>query len=384
MKTRELKILYVEDDAGLARLFQKRMSMLGHRIDLAAHGEEGLKKFRDNRYDIAVVDYQMPVMNGLEMLEKLGAKARRTPIIMLTGAGNEEIAVQAMKMGAADYLTKDFAGRYFELLPLVIAEAVERYELRVERIRMQKELQQYAAKLERSNRELEQFAYVVSHDLKEPLQTIRGFTALLAETLEGTQSKDIDGYIRYISEGTRRMEHLIEGLLDYSRVKFQQMNLEKIDLNALTVTIIQDLNAVIQEKKARVVYDGLPTVLGNANLMHRLMQNLIDNALKYCRERPPCVHIFASEDRDYWHISVQDNGIGISQKHMERIFMIFQRLHNTKEFPGDGLGLAICKKIVENHGGKIWVESRPGQGSTFHFTISKRLVTESVPETVTE
>ncbi len=366
-------VLYIEDDEGLARLFRKRMSKFGYRTEIAQTGDEGLRLFDQRDFDVIIIDYQLPGMSGLEILEKLGKITDLIPVIMLTGAGNEEIAVQAMKSGATDYLTKDVDGNYFELLPLVMSEAIDRFRIKAEHKRMQKDLQEYAVKLARSNRELQQFAYVVSHDLKEPLQTIRGFTGLLEESMNGSLTDETSEYIEYIIAGTRRMERLIEGLLAYSRVKFQKMKVAKVNIGEIIEQVKQDLYAISHNKNAGITFDPMPVIRGNDRLLLRLFQNLLDNALKYCRDRSPQVHISVSETKDHWQFSVQDNGIGVKAKNLERIFVIFQRAHSSKEFAGDGLGLAICKTIVENHHGRIWVESTVDQGSTFFFTISKHL-----------
>jgi signal transduction histidine kinase len=369
-ESEELKILYMEDDPGLGRLFQKKLSQLGQ-VVVAANGMEGLKSYQEETYDVLVIDYQMPVMDGLQVLRKLVSNGAPPPVIMLTGAGNEEIAVEAMKMGAIDYLVKDIDGKYFQLLPLVINEAVQRYRFAEEKKRMQQELERYAGELERSNQELEQFAYVVSHDLKEPLHTIRGFAKFLEESYQAQLDEQANEFIEYIIEGTVRMERLINGLLEYSRVKFKGSEPEPVNCTELVEQVLRDLKATIDARKAEITYDPLPTISGNERLLLRVFQNLIDNALKYCQNNPPKVHVSAEEKEKEWLLSIQDNGIGIDPKNAEKIFIIFQRLHNRNEYSGDGLGLAICKKIIESHKGKIWVESKKDQGSTFFFTIPR-------------
>ncbi|MCB0302288.1 MAG: response regulator [Calditrichaeota bacterium] len=367
---RKPRILYMEDDPGLARLFERKMAKLDYEIVLARDGQEGLQRYvEEGPFDILLVDYQMPVYDGLQVLRKLPEGDARPGVIMLTGAGNEEVAVEAMKMGALDYLQKDLDGRYFQLLPVVIDEAVKRTRLEQEKRRMQAELKRYAAELERSNKELQQFAYVVSHDLKEPLHTIRGFAKFLEENCGAQLDAQSREFLGYIMEGSQRMERLIEGLLDYSRVKFNELKLTRVESEKLVKQVIQDLKSTISRRNAQITYDTLPTIQGNERMLLRLFQNLIDNAIKYCREAVPQVHISAEKHDGVWEFGVRDNGIGIDPKHAERIFIIFQRLHSANEFAGDGLGLAICKKIVENHKGEIWVKSRRGKGSTFYFTI---------------
>ena len=366
----EIKILYMEDDPGLGRLFQKKLSQMGE-VVVATDGYEGLSRYHENNFDVLVIDYQMPQLDGLQVLRQVVDNGTPPPVIMLTGAGNEEIAVEAMKMGATDYLVKDLDGNYFQLLPLVIDEAVKRFRFAEEKKRMQKELQRYATELERSNKELEQYAYVVSHDLKEPLHTIRGFAKFLEESYQDKLDEQGNEFLDYIIEGTARMERLINGLLDYSRVKYVNSEPEPVNCNELVEQVTRDLKATIKARSALITWDPLPIIKGKERLLLRVFQNLIDNALKYCRDKQPQVHVSVEEKKKVWQFSVKDNGIGIDPKHTERIFMIFQRLHNRSEFSGDGLGLAICKKIIESHKGEIWVESQPQQGATFYFTIPK-------------
>lgn len=369
------KILYMEDDPGLARLLQIKLNKSGYQIELAKDGKEGLYKYDNGSYDILVIDYKMPELDGMQVLQALARRGPLPPAILLTGAGNEEIAVEAMKMGAADYIVKDLEGKYFQLLPIVIAETLKRHRFEEEKRLMQNELKRYAAELERSNRELQQFAYVVSHDLKEPLHTVKSFARLLEEDYKEKLELQGADYIESIVAGTERMSRLIDGLLDYSRVEFKKTKLVPVDCNQLILQVIYDLKAVIEKKRARVTHDPLPTVMGAEILLLRLFQNLIDNAIKYCRTRTPRIHINAEKHNGKWQFSVRDNGIGIQEKHREQIFVIFRRLYNHKGYPGTGLGLAICKKIVELHNGNIWVDSEPGKGSTFYFTIPENAKT---------
>jgi light-regulated signal transduction histidine kinase (bacteriophytochrome) len=167
------------------------------------------------------------------------------------------------------------------------------------------------------------------------------------------------------------MERLINGLLEYSRVKFKDSEPEPVNCAELVEQVLRDLKAIIDAQKAEITCDPLPTITGNERLLLRVFQNLIDNALKYCQNEPPIVHISFEERKTEWLFSIKDNGIGIDPRHGEKIFVIFQRLHNRNEYSGDGLGLAICKKIIESHKGKIWVESQKGQGSIFFFTIPR-------------
>jgi signal transduction histidine kinase len=238
-----------------------------------------------------------------------------------------------------------------------------------ERRRAEKILAQYAEDLKRSNAELEQFAYVASHDLQEPLRMVASFTQLLAKRYRGKLDQDADEFIGFAVDGANRMQVLINDLLVFSRVGTRGKPLVATDCEAVLSHTLANLTTTLQKTGAVVTHDPLPTVMADAVQLGQLLQNLLANALKFRGQDPLRVHIAVQQQGDEWIFSVQDNGIGIAPEHQERIFSIFQRLHRREEFPGTGLGLALCKKIAERHGGRIWVESAPGRGSTFYFSI---------------
>ena len=225
--------------------------------------------------------------------------------------------------------------------------------------------------LTRSNAELEQFAYVASHDLQEPLRIISSYTQLLqrryGDRFEGAAKEFMD----FIVDGAARMKRLIEDLLAYSRVGTRGKEFEPVDAGEALRRALVNLRAAIEEAGAAITYDALPTVTADDGQLAQLFQNLIGNALKFRSASVPRIHVSAREDKDHWEFAVRDNGIGIDPQYFERIFMVFQRLHNKDEYPGTGIGLAICKKVVDRHGGRIWVESEPGKGTAFRFTLPK-------------
>lgn len=224
--------------------------------------------------------------------------------------------------------------------------------------------------LHRSNKELEQFAYVASHDLQEPLKTVSTFTQLLAARYKDKLDEHGNQFIHYTVEAASRMQMLIHDLLDYSRIGTKAQKLSMVDFNNVLCKAILNLEATIREKNAVVTYDVLPTITGDEGQLVQLFQNLVGNALKYCKGTP-MVHISAKEEPDYFLFSVKDNGIGIEQQYAEKVFLIFQRLVAKGEYSGSGIGLAVCKRIVERHGGKIFFESQLGEGTTFYFTIPR-------------
>ncbi len=229
-----------------------------------------------------------------------------------------------------------------------------------------------AEELKRSNRQLEQFAYIASHDLQEPLRVISGFMDLLSEKYKTQLDEKAGTYISYVVDAAKRMSQLITDLLKYSRVERGDREVQPVDLNKCAQIAEANLQASTQEAGAIITCDTLPKVQGNEMQLVQLFQNLLGNAIKFRRkEIPPQIHIGCHSDNSFWFLSVQDNGIGIAPEHHRRIFLIFQRLHGKKEYPGTGIGLALCEKIVEQHGGRIWVQSDVGKGSTFHFTLPK-------------
>ena len=238
-----------------------------------------------------------------------------------------------------------------------------------DRKRAEEALRETADDLGRSNNDLEQFAYVASHDLQEPLRMVTGFVQLLQRQYGGRLDAEADKFIQYAVDGAKRMQVLIEDLLAYSRGGARGRELIATDAGALLRRALGNLAATIDETAAEITHGELPAVRADGTQLAQLFQNLIGNALKFRGAEPPRIHVEACRRGDDWLFSVRDNGIGIDPEFRERIFLIFQRLHTRQQYPGTGIGLAICKKIVERHGGQIWVESKPGQGAAFHFTI---------------
>jgi signal transduction histidine kinase len=226
-----------------------------------------------------------------------------------------------------------------------------------------------AADLTRSNTELEQFAYVASHDLQEPLRMITGYTNLLAKRYNGKLDRDATEFIGFAVDGAKRMHGLINDLLSYSRVGTKRKVFAPTDCEEVLATTLDSLQMALMESGADITHDSLPTVMADDTQVGQLFQNLLGNAIKYRSTKPPKIHIGCRRENGRWLFSVEDNGIGIDSRFSERVFVIFQRLHQRDEYSGSGIGLAICKKIVECHGGKIWVNSERGQGSTFYFTL---------------
>jgi len=223
--------------------------------------------------------------------------------------------------------------------------------------------------LYRSNRELEHFAHVISHDLKEPLRMINVYVQLLEKHYGGKLDSKAEGFMGYVVDGAQRMQNLIEDLLKISQVGTHSPDLRQVDLGKVLEAATLNLQVLIAETRAKITYQALPTVKAESTELIQVFQNLIANAIKFRDRQPPSIHISADKCGGEWLVQVSDNGIGIKPEFQEKIFVIFQRLHSKEEYPGTGVGLAICKKIVERHGGRIWVDSTLGKGATFHFTL---------------
>jgi light-regulated signal transduction histidine kinase (bacteriophytochrome) len=225
------------------------------------------------------------------------------------------------------------------------------------------------AKMQRSNEEFQQFAHIVSHDLNEPLRTITSFVQLLTRRLQGRLDAEAAEYLAFVEEGAQRLHHLLADLLAYTRAGGESQKVGAVDGDALFARVVADLHLAIAESGATITQDPLPTVWGDATRLGQVVQNLIGNALKFRDSSLPRIHVSAQRQGEEWVFSVRDNGIGLDPKQAERVFGVFQRLHTRQEYAGTGIGLAICKKIIERHGGRIWVESEVGKGATFFFTL---------------
>ena len=261
-------------------------------------------------------------------------------------------------------------------LEAALRQANEQLEARVQERTAQ--LARQAQALERSNQELQQFAYIASHDLQSPLRTISGFSQLLQSEYGGVLSEQADDWIERIVQATQQMQTLINDVLEYSRIGTHARPFRPVPFGEVLRDTLALLDGSIRDLGAVVTWDELPVVTGDRSQLVQVMQNLISNALKYHGSETPRIHVSAGRTDDEWVIGVRDNGIGIDPRHHERIFEIFRRLHNQRDYPGTGIGLAVCSRVVYRHGGRIWVESQPGQGSTFFFTIPVSHGDESV------
>jgi signal transduction histidine kinase len=314
--------------------------------------------------EVVLADYNLPNWKGMEALAVLRREGLDIPMILVSGALGDVNAVECIKQGATDYVLKDSLAR----LPEVVRRALREKSERAWRRQAEEDLARKVDELARSNADLEQFAYVASHDLQEPLRMVTAYTQLLAERYRGKLDENADKFIGYASDGAQRMQVLIHALLAFSRVGGKEA-CESVDCNAVMNDVLQALAAAIEESAAVVRHGELPVVWADRTQVAQVFQNLIGNALKFRGKEPPLVSVRAEKAGQQWQFSVSDNGIGIAPEYAESVFVVFQRLHGRSDYPGNGIGLAICKKIVDHNGGKIWVESQAGSGSTFKFTL---------------
>jgi signal transduction histidine kinase len=355
-----LRVLLVEDNPADVELVLLALRKDGFDVssDVVQTVEEFTLRIHATAYDLILADYNLPQWRGMEALEILRRENLDVPLIVVTGYLGEEKAVECIKQGATDCVLKDHLAR----LPLSVRRALKEKQLRQQRRQSEEELS-------RSNAELEQFAYVASHDLQEPLRMIANYTQLLAERYRGKLDEQADKYIAYSVDGAIRMQALIQDLLKFSRVGKQEIERRTTECRAVVEQALKNLQAAVLESGAAVNWDGLPVVMADSAQLTQVFQNLIANAIRFHGTETPVIQIDSEQKDHEWVFAVSDNGIGIPAESWQDIFVIFRRLHTRTEYAGNGMGLAICKKIIERHGGKIWIEAQAQPGCRFKFTL---------------
>jgi signal transduction histidine kinase len=382
-------VLVVDDRQPDRDLLTTVLGSVGHRVLEAPGAERALALARAERPDLILTDILMPTMNGYELVRHMRADPvlADTPVIFYTANYSEnEARSLASACGVSRFLPKPsepeaivsvvgevVKGATDRLpLPAPVAGEFDRKHLRVLNDKLSQKVSELEAandELRRSNADLEQFAYVASHDLSEPLRTVSGMVQLLARRCDGRLDQDADLYISEAVEGTRRMYALIQDLLRYSRAGQGELSRDWVDCASLVGGVIEALRGAIGQTAATVSVGRLPTIRGEATQLQQVFQNLISNALKFRSAARPRIQVVAARDDRKWSFSVTDNGIGIEPRHAGRVFEVFKRLHGHEAYSGSGIGLSICKRIVERHGGEIWVAPAPAGGCRFQFTI---------------
>ena len=389
-------VLVVDDRKDDRTLLATVIGHMGHRVLEAADAQAALELTRAHGPDLVITDLLMPAMNGYEFVRDLRSDhtVGDTPVIFCTANYvEEEVRTLAAACDVTGFLPKPCEPQTImnvvgEVLgspngngasPGPVPQDFDRQQLRVlndklvQKVRELEatnvELARTSIDLQRSNDELQQFAYVASHDLSEPVRSMSGMVQLLARRYEGRLEGDADVYISHAVEASKRMQTLIHDLLDYARVGQSELRRDTVDCSAVLDDVVDGLRAMIDETGARISVDPMPTLRADRGQVQRVFQNLISNALKFRSEASPRVHVSAVRDAAAWRFSVADNGIGIKPRYRTKVFEFFKRLHTRDTYPGSGIGLSICKRIVERHGGRIWVECADDGGSKFQFTI---------------
>lgn len=357
MTNAALNILIADDDDGDRKQIKHALKLTGlsYKCVETVSVEEALEACDKCAFDCAIVDYLMPGFNGLEGINIFHERLPYMPVIMITGQGDELVAAEAMKRGALDYIPKTHI--HAESIRRIIENAVEKAALR--------------QKVARQQEELESFAGMLVHDLKAPLHSIQNYADYIEENINQGKPEKIVSDCHHVVNAAQRMNTLINTLHEYTRVD-AHISLESVEMSVVFENTLSNLEHLILERKARITHGDLPKVTGNAPQLIQLLQNLISNGIKYCEAENPSIHVHASsQGGGSWLFTVKDNGIGIPEQDYKTVFEPFKRLHDTDKYEGTGLGLATCKKIVERHGGRIWCQSKEGQGTIFYFTLEK-------------
>jgi signal transduction histidine kinase len=361
------RVLVVEDNP-LDRALYKRLmdkSKTSFQIYEADNVRDGLKLSRNQSVDCIVLDYRLPDADGIDFIKTCKQEGIEpdAAIVMVTGQGNEQTAVEVMKLGALDYIAKDTILEGFFVQSILNA---------IERAQLKRQIRQYQDALEKSYLALSDFTYTVSHDLKAPLRRIAQYCDVLKEDMGDRLGEEGTEYLNRLSVSARRMQHLVDDLLTYSRTMSAKEEKVNLSFEKVVNEVVEDLKVLVEENSATIIKHKLPVVSAYPIRIKELFQNLIENALKYRDKARPVIEISSEDKGDHYLFSVQDNGKGIDEKYHKKIFKEFERLQGQEDIEGSGLGLSICSKVVEMHGGKIWVESAPGAGTIFKFTILKK------------
>ncbi|MBF0161933.1 MAG: response regulator [Magnetococcales bacterium] len=390
------RILYMEDDAALAELVRRRLVRRGYGVEIASDGVEGLAKLQESSYDVVVLDYNMPQMNGLEVLRRMIENPASPPAVIVSGVSTLQVAIDALRLGAADYVIKESGGDYLELLPGTIARILEKQTLILEKKRAEEallesanqlrsinaQLQEAILQAERANSEKSRFLAAMSHEIRTPMNAILGMGEMLAE---GPLNDEQQDYVQVINRSGQVLLALINDILDLSKIEAGQLKLEEVtfDLRLLLENMAEMLKhkAASQETQLSLHLDDTVATqrLGDPQRVQQILLNLLSNAVKFTVGGEVTLSVTQTATH-LLRFSVADTGIGIPLDRQTTIFQPFIQAETStsRRFGGTGLGLSICQKLVEKMAGTIWVVSQPGQGSTFHVELPLRI--HVVPE----
>lgn len=363
---RVLSVLLVEDNQIHAELIERHLSTAGNgtvRLDRAQRLSEALELLAHRRVDVLLLDLSLPDSRIEETLPRVIDLHGDIPIIVLTSLNDLDFGTRAVQQGAQDYLVKtDLNG---QLLVRAIHYAIERKKTK-------DRLETYATDLERSNEHLKSFAHTVAHEVKSPLHIVESCLDMLQSKHGSGFDQETGEMTRHARSSIRGLTELVNELLDFARVGSEDVDGKEIDAEAIFYQVFVMLRPMVRAGNVQLTHDPLPKVYANEIQFRQLLQNLVANAIKYRSDQPPRIHVTAMDHANEWRFAISDNGLGIPEEQRERVFDAFVRLHQPDEIPGTGIGLAFCKRIVQHHGGRIWVESNEGGGSCFYFTLPKK------------
>lgn len=363
------KILIVDDVMPNLFMLGQILKGVDAEVDQANSGDDAWELIRENQYALLMTDVRMPGMSGYDLAQKVHGDVRSSylPIIFITAwEENDDDTYEGYDNGAVDYLFKPLNAKK------LLSKVRVFLELDKKRIELEDSLNyvhEARLKLERKNQDLANFAHIASHDLKTPLVTISTFAEFLGKKYTGRLDDKADGYIKRISDGVASMRGLIDDLLEYTMAEGEGLKHDSVDLNVVMGDVLSRLESVIDEKRVTIECESLPTVVGDMTRLAQIFQNLIANAIKFVKGRDPRIYVSVIEDAGFWYFEIADNGVGIRARDVGRVFKARERVGNTEEFEGTGLGLSVVQRVVEDHKGQIWVESELGVGSKFKFTL---------------
>jgi hypothetical protein len=366
-------LLIVDDEKAQLTALCSTLTSQGYTTVGASSGREALAILREGAFDLLLTDLKMPVMDGIALLRTALATDPSLVGVLMTGHGTIATAVEAMQVGAIDYILKPF--KLSAVLP-VLTRALAMRQLRLDNARLERNVRERTAELEAANKELDAFSYSVSHDLRAPLRMVTGFATILAQGHGAQLSPEAHGLLERVISGAKRMERLIEDLLQFASLGRQPLSKRTVHVDTVVREVLREIGKEDADRHIDVRVGSLPAVVGDASLLQQVFANLLSNAFKFTRGRAAAtIEVGCQRLNDETVFFVRDNGAGFDMQYATRLFGVFQRLHTQEQFAGTGVGLSLVQRIVLRHGGRIWAEAEVDKGATFYFTLAGAFLT---------